>query len=29
MITAERAAAWVPWDQRTTRRPLRVGLDGL
>jgi ABC-type sugar transport system substrate-binding protein len=26
MITAERAAAWVPWDRRTERRPLRVGL---
>jgi ABC-type sugar transport system substrate-binding protein len=27
MITAERAQTWVPWDQRTIRRPLRVGLD--
>jgi ABC-type sugar transport system substrate-binding protein len=26
MITAERAKAWVPWDQRIERRPLRVGL---
>jgi ABC-type sugar transport system substrate-binding protein len=26
MITAERAATWVPWDQRVARRPLRVGL---
>src|SRR6201982_3830687 len=26
MITAERAATWVPWDQRVQRRPLRVGL---
>jgi ABC-type sugar transport system substrate-binding protein len=26
MITAERAKTWVPWDRRTARRPLRVGL---
>ena len=26
MITAERAKTWVPWDQRTARPPLRVGL---
>jgi ABC-type sugar transport system substrate-binding protein len=26
MITAERAKAWVPWDQRVARRPLHVGL---
>jgi ABC-type sugar transport system substrate-binding protein len=29
MITAERAKAWVPWDQRIERRPLRTGLDGV